>query len=231
MKYRIICILLVATTGQAEQSVIYINQIGSNDAVIISQHNQNNTISGYSTTEMPLYGGNNTLAIHQGESSNSSSANNMMLVDVIGNGGNLLNFNQGTDTNGYGNGLDTGNHVLGIQINGSLNSVTTQQQNTGVASGHYAEVSILGSANTVGIAQTGNSEHTLNLQLVGNGNNAIVDQNNSGSPTANTASISLTNAGGPVGINLTQTGGQAYSVNSVCFNPSGCGTITVRQGN
>jgi hypothetical protein len=236
---------------------VLIDQIGSNDHVTIVQNTKYDSVGGYTQTAMPIRGGNNTVVIHQGDPSNTSSTHNMMQVDVFGGGGNTLNLNQGTDTNGNGNGSDTGYHFLGLQINGSSNSVTTQQQNTGTTQpgvGNYTQISIQGNANNVGVYQTGSapqqsfnavtgnsntlsvtqsgsSTHFSDVTLTGNGNSATINQSNTGVTGSNAATIVLNNAGGATNLNLTQTGGQTYSINQTCTSAAGCGTITVKQGN
>lgn len=75
--------------------------------------------------------------------------------------------------------------------------------------------------------QTG-AGHFLDVSLTGDGNSATVNQSGT---SQNRATISLVNAGGASSVNLTQTGGQVYSINQTCVTPSGCGTVTVRQGN
>jgi hypothetical protein len=132
--------------------------------------------------------------------------------------------------------------------------VTTEQQNTSTNAGHFASLALTGDLNTVGITQTGNAQkqlfatvtgdsnylnttqtgtsaHYLDVKMTGYGNSAVVDQNNTGAGGANRATINLINAGGPASVNLTQTGGQTYSISQTCVTAGGCGTVTVRQGN
>ena len=231
-------------------SHIYIDQIGSGDNVTIIQNNQYNLIGGNSQPAMKIRGGNNTVVLHQGDSSTIQSIHNIIATDLLG-GSNTLTVNQGADANGNGSGTDTGYHYAGVYVNGVNNSVNIQQQaTTSNNTGNYASVSVTGNQNNLGIIQTGaapkqlfttvtgnqNTElisqtglgqHLLEVDLSGNGNSATVNQSGS---TANSATISLINAGGPASVNLTQTGGQSYGITQTCVQAGGCGTVTVRQG-
>jgi hypothetical protein len=233
---------------------IYIDQVGNNDRVTINQNTKYNAITGYTQNAVLIRGGNNNITMRQGDPNNTASTHNLMQVDVLGGGGNTLNLNQGTDTNGNGTGTDAGHHYLGLQINGSSNSVTTQQQTTNLTVGNYTQIAISGNANNVGVYQTGSapqqsfnvvngssntlsvtqqgtSTHFSDVTLTGNSNSATISQSNTGATGSNAATIVLNNSGGPTSLNLTQTGGQVYSINQTCTSSAGCGTITVRQGN
>ena len=204
------------------------------------------------TTAAPITGGNNQITIRQGDPGSRTGKN---IVDLAVNGsGNILNLNQGTDANGLYTGLDQGGHYQYIYVHGTNNMVTTEQQNTSTNAGHFASLALTGDLNTVGITQTGNAQkqlfatvtgdsnylnttqtgtsaHYLDVKMTGYGNSAVVDQNNTGAGGANRATINLINAGGPASVNLTQTGGQTYSISQTCVTAGGCGTVTVRQGN
>jgi hypothetical protein len=204
------------------------------------------------TTAAAINGGNNQITVRQGDPV-SKSGKNITDLSVIGSG-NIMNLNQGTDANGTYTGLDTGGHYQYMYVNGTNNLITTVQENTGPNAGHYASLALTGDLNTVGITQTGNAQkqlfatitgnsnimttsqtgtsaHYLDVKMTGNGNSAVVDQNNSGASGVNRATINLVNAGGPASVNLTQTGGQSYSISQTCVTAGGCGTVTVKQGN
>ena len=154
-------------------------------------------------------------------------------------------INQSRDSTGSSTGTDLGGHYQSIQVAGNLNTVTTSQ----VGSGHYLEVNVTGSTNNQTAVQTGSSQktfsvvngngnsvnttqsgsgHYLDVSLTGDSNSVVVNQSGT---NQNKATIALVNAGGPSSVNLTQTGGQVYSIQQTCVTPSGCGTVTVRQGN
>lgn len=237
---------------------IYINQTGTGDSINITQVGHGNKIDGATSTSSgpgftiaaPVSGGGNHITIRQGDPV-AHSGNN--LIDLAATGGNnTLNLNQGTDSNGNATGLDQGGHYQFDYINGSSNTITVVQENTGVGAGQFSSLAVVGNLNTVGITQTGNAQKQLfasvsgnsnnittsqtgtsaaylNISATGNGNLATVTQNNTGASGANTANITLVNAGAPASVNLTQTGGQSYSISQTCATT--CGTVTVRQGN
>lgn len=232
---------------------IYINQSGNNDTINITQVGSGNLIGGATntsggpgyTTVAPISGGNNNINIRQ------HSNNNIIDLAAVG-GSNTLNLNQGTDASGNYTGLDTGGHYQFDYVNGTGNTVTVVQENTSTNAGQFSSLAIVGNLNTVGITQTGNARNQLfatvggnsntitttqtgtspsylNINSTGNGNSAVVSQSNTGAVGGNTANINLINNGAPASINLTQTGGQNYSVTQTCV--TSCGTLTVRQGN
>ena len=230
---------------------IYIDQVGSNNNINVSQAGQYNLVDGIGSTSAPVQGNLNTITIRQGDPANPTGKN-LIDLSVQGTGSNTLNLNQGRDTVGNSTGTDVGNHYQAVSVSGYSNQVTTNQQNTGGTVGHYLEANIVGNYNTVGIiqtdgttqkqtfasvtgnnnvlnaSQTGLGNHFLDVSLNGNGNSANVTQYGN---TANAATINITNAGGPGSVNLTQTGGQVYNITTICVTAGGCAPITVRQGN
>jgi len=230
---------------------IYIDQIGSNNIVSITQNGQLNVVGGAGSMYAPIAGGNNSLTIRQGDPANPVGRNLIDLAVQTG-GFNTLNLNQGNTPAGNYTGQDVGNHFQSVVVNGAGNNIVTQQQNTGGTVGHYLEANVIGNYNTVGIlqadgttqkqvfstvtgnnntlsaSQTGLGNHYLDVTLNGNGNNATVNQYGN---MTNNATITLNNAGGPASVNLTQTGGQTYNIMTTCVTAGGCAPITVRQGN
>jgi hypothetical protein len=230
---------------------IYIDQVGSNNNINVSQVGGYNQVDGIGSTSAPVQGSLNTITIRQGDPANPVGKN-LIDLSVQGTGSNTINLNQGRDTAGNSTGTDAGNHYQAVSVSGYSNQVTTNQQNTGGTVGHYLEANIVGNYNTVGIvqtdgttqkqtfasvtgnnnvlnaSQTGLGNHFLDVSLTGNGNSAMVTQYGN---TANAATINITNAGGPGSVNLTQTGGQVYNISTVCVQAGGCAPITVRQGN
>ena len=231
-------------------NVIYINQSGNSDIINITQVGAGNRLDGATATAAVISGGSNHITVRQGDPT-AHSGNNLIDLYAVG-GNNTLNLNQGTDSNGNATGLDQGGHYQYDYVNGSYNSLTVVQENTATNAGQFASVSINGNLNTVGITQTGNARNQLfasvngnsntittsqtgtsagyiSVTTTGNSNSAVVTQTNTGATGANSAQITLVNSGAPASVNLTQTGGQSYSINQTCYTT--CGTITVRQGN
>ena len=223
---------------------IDITNSGSNNQVYITQIGTNDKIGGIGQVAMPITGSNNHITINQGDTI-THQGQNLIQASVNGNF-NTVAINQGTDTTGTSTGTDQGSHYQSVSVSGDSNTVTTGQ----VGYENYAEVNITGSFNTqtlsqtgsnhqafteingnnnaLSTTQTGNGGHFLDVSLTGGGNGVTVVQSGD---VQNKATIAITNAGGPAGLNLTQTGGQTFSIQQTCVTPTGCGTTTVRQGN
>jgi hypothetical protein len=240
-----------ARLNAIQHNSIYIDQIGSNNTVSITQNGQLNVVAGAGSMYAPIAGGNNSVTIRQGDPANPVGRNLIDLAVQTG-GSNTLSLNQGNTPTGNYTGQDVGNHFQSVVVSGASNNIVTQQQNTGGTTGHYLEANVIGNYNTVGVlqangttqkqvygnvtgnnntlsaSQTGLGNHYLDVTLNGNGNNATVNQYGN---NANNATLTLNNAGGPASVNLTQTGGQTYNIMTTCVTIGGCAPITVKQGN
>jgi len=222
---------------------IYIQQTGNSNNITVDQVGVNQQVSGNGSQLAPIQGNNNVISVRQGDIY-SRAGQSLVEMNVYGDA-NTLNINQSRDISGNSTGTDMGGHYQSVQVSGSLNTVNTTQ----VGTGHYLEVNITGNSNNQTSTQTGTGQqaftvisgnnnsinsmqtgagHFLDVSLTGDGNSATVNQSGT---SQNRATISLVNAGGASSVNLTQTGGQVYSINQTCVTPSGCGTVTVRQGN
>jgi hypothetical protein len=222
-------------------NAIYLRQSGNNDSITIKQIGSNNLITGVGQQFAKVQDGNNTINIKQGNINNLGK--NEVDLSVAG-GSNSVTITEGYDING----TSAGNNYQLVGINGIGNTVTTSQTNDGGNVGHFLEAVINGNYNTVGIvqsnntqkqifasitgnnntittSQTGTGQHYLNITETGNGNSAVVNQSGN---TNNAATIVLNNQGAPASVNLTQTGGQVYSITQTCVTT--CGTVTVKQG-
>jgi hypothetical protein len=140
---------------------------------------------------------------------------------------------------------------MGLNINGSTNTLSLKQSNDGGAtSGHFAYVDVTGNNNQGTLKQMGNGEKTFfgivngntnifdvtqqgngsyfDLSLTGNGHNVTANQKDAGS---HKATINLTNAGGSSTVNLIQQGATAQNINITqqCATLSGC-SVSVTQG-
>ena len=221
---------------------IYIQQSGSHDVITINQVGSHNLIGGVNQQFAKVQDGTNYISIKQG---NGNLGKNEIDLSVTG-GSNSLYLVQASDPTS----TSAGDNYQLVNVAGFSNTVTTSQTNDGGLQGHFAEIDVTGNYNTVSVtqgnntqkqafisangnnntittSQTGTGAHYLSVSTTGDSNSATVTQSGS---TANTATISLINAGAPASVNLTQTGGQSYSVTQTCYTTA-CGTITVRQGN
>ena len=234
------------TTALANGNEIYIDQIGNNNITTITQTGNYNKITGTTNQTATISGNNNDTTIRQ----NSGTGKNLIDLNVSGTGNNTLNLNQGYSTDGTISSNQLGNNYQKIDLQGSYNTLTTQQtRDVGtvgnymehIVSGNYNSItstqsgdskllfnSITGNNNTVSTTQSGTgAQHYIDLTLNGNGNSATVNQSGN---TQNKATIVINNIGGSAGVDLTQTGGQTYNITTNCVTLGGCGTTTVRQG-
>jgi hypothetical protein len=228
------------TNRQAQDgNQIYIQQIGGvNNIVTMTQEGNKNLIR-YS-----MDGTSNAIKVNQGV---QGIGQNEIRAGTVGDN-NAVNLNQARTT--QGTAIGTNGHYQTVDINGSNNTLITQQSNGGGVGGQYMETSINGNQNSVTAKQTdngnkimfnsitgnnntidavqkGTGQHYLENKLTGNGNSISAVQEGS---TANRATLDLTNAGGPASVILQQNGGQNVTVTTTCATAGGCAPITVRQG-
>jgi len=224
---------------------IYIDQIGNNNTTTITQTGDKNKITGTTQQNARIEGDSNSTTIRQ----NSGTGKNLMDLNVYGTG-NTLNLNQGYLSDGTQSGNQLGSNYQKVDVQGSYNTVTTQQNRDVGTVGNYMEQSVTGNYNSVTSTQSGDNKllfnsitgnnntvsttqsgtganHYLDITLNGNGNSATVAQSGT---TQNKATIVINNLGGPAGVDLAQTGGQTYNITTNCVTLGGCGTTTVRQG-
>lgn len=234
---------VASTSGNS----IYIDQVGNNNTVNITQVGTKNKVAGAGQQSAPIVGDGNNVTIRQGDPSSFTSKANVTEFGIYGSY-NTVNLNQGTDSTGAHTGQDIGGHYIYNYINGSNNSVTASQQNTSTstagqfltntvngnnntqnfvqsgAGGHQIFSTVTGDSNTMSVAQSGNGGHYLSVTEYGNGNDAQVTQFGN---SKNNATINLTNAGAPASVTLQQSGGAVYNIDRTCT--STCGRVTVSQ--
>ena len=229
---------------------VYIDQkIGSSgNAITIEQTGNYNKISGIGGTDYAIIDGdNNTLNIKQGD----TLGKNLIEFSVTGNTNNITLWQARNPITGMQDGSESGGHYMGLNINGSTNTLSLKQSNDGGSnSGHFAYVDVTGNNNSGTLKQSSNGEKTffgiiagntnifdvtqqgsgsyLDLSLTGNGHNVTANQKDVGS---HKATINLTNAGGASTVNLVQQGATAQNINITqqCATLSGC-SVSVTQG-
>ena len=220
---------------------IYINQVGSNNTLNVTQDGKDNLIAGGSSTTNTIVkgditGSNNTTTMTQ------TGDNNAILFDITGDynsttvdqGGvagsddNRIEFNVNGDhnvlslTQQHNNGIGTNGHYLGLDVDGNYNNVLTGQKDDG---DKKAFISVQGNSNDIDLLQQGSGSHYVEIDV---GSNQTVGVTQDGSGNHN-ASISM--SGYDAGLDLTQDGstGQTYSLDQICLNANGCGTTTLLQ--
>lgn len=231
---------------------IYIDQkIGSaNNAVTIEQTGNYNKISGLGGgTYAILDGDNNILNIKQGD----TLGKNLIEFSVTGNANNITLWQARSPATGLQDGSESGGHYIGLNVNGSTNTLAIKQGNNGATdAGHFAYVDVTGNNNNGAVRQSNDGGKTffgivngntnifdivqqdasakyLDLSLTGNGNNVTATQKDAGS---HKATINLTNTGGASNVTLIQQGSTAQNINITqqCATLSGC-SVSVTQGN
>ncbi len=220
----------------------------SNNSVTIEQTGNYNKIAGIGGgTYAVVDGDNNIVNIKQGD----TLGKNLIEFNIVGNTNNVTIWQARNPTTGLQDGGESGGHYIGLNVNGSTNTLSLKQSNTGGAtSGHFAYVDVTGNNNQGTLTQSNNSEKTFfgivngnynvfnvtqqgginyfDLSLTGYGHNVTANQKDSGS---HKATINLTNAGGASTVNLVQQGATAQNINITqqCATLSGC-SVSVTQG-
>jgi hypothetical protein len=231
----------ITNYGLANQ--VYMDQIGSNNTVDVTQTGRDNNIAGVNQPNAQVRGNSNSVTVTQGGSGGLPNS-----VDLFVQGtGNTVRLVQGinandTSTSGQYNSTSiTGNnnqviskqsndgglgmHYSATTVTGDSNTVNTGQYNNG---GKSMTTTINGNNNTLNASQTGTGQHSLSTTMTGYGNSATVSQ--SGSYAAS-ASITLNNAGGSSSATVIQNANSAptaYSIYQSCSNPAGCG-VSITQ--
>ena len=229
---------------------VYIDQkIGSSgNTVTIEQTGNYNKVGGLGGgTYAVLDGDSNTVNIKQGD----TIGKNLIEFSITGNANNVSIWQARNPTTGLQDGQESGGHYIGLNVNGSTNTLSLKQSNEGgTTSGHFAYVDITGNNNQGTLKQSGNGEKTFfgiingntnvfditqqgsgsyfDLNLTGNGHNVTANQKDAGS---HKATINLTNAGGASNVTLVQQGATAQNINITqqCATLSGC-SVSVTQG-
>lgn len=217
---------------------IYIDQVGDDNTITMEQYGNKNLIN--STID----GSTNAINIKQGT---PGIGQNEIKLSVTGSD-NTVNISQARNVQGAIVG--TNGHYHDATVNGSNNTLITQQSNTGGVGGHYMETTVNGNQNSVINRQTNNANKIMFTSISGNNNTVeavqkdggqhyldtkITGNNNSLSAIqegtiANKATIDMSNVGGPASVILQQAGGQNVTVTTTCAISGGCAPITVRQG-
>ena len=236
-------------TSNGNSNSIYIDQAGDNLDLDIVQYDDSNLVAGTSTTsstiaDAVISGDDNTVSITQGNSTGSTSDNNVVLIGVDGNNNNL-NIRQGDNVD------DTGEARLTIDVTGNYNTIGTVQENDGMGvgdEGHFMSadvdgnsnimymdqkddgdkimfVDINGSSNDIDLVQQGTGEHFLDVTA---GSNQTIDVNQDGSGDMS-ATIDMSGYSSTLDLDQTGSSNQTYSLDQNCTNVNGCGTTTITQ--
>lgn len=220
---------------------VYIDQVGNNNTINITQDGNDNLIAGGTTTtnsivDANITGNNNTANMTQ------RGDNNVILFDVTGNY-NSTTLNQGgasgaddnrilmningdyniiSSTQTHNNGIGNNGHFISIDIDGDSNNLLTSQTNDG---DKKAFISLQGDDNDIDLYQQGTGSHYVEITT---GSDQTVDVTQDGSGNHN-ASVSMTGYSATLDLTQDSSTNQTYSINQNCLNANGCGTTSVTQ--
>jgi hypothetical protein len=200
---------------------------GDNLSLNIEQYGSKNEIKMYDPYSY-LNGANMSLHLYQ--NNDGSNQNTIDLWHLAGSN-NSVRWGQGgklddaSDTTFYYDGNESGGHYANLDIHGSNNSVAGWQANSGDG-GHTYNQLIFSSYNDVYVEQRGDGAKTLNLTISNNDNDVEVVQKD----TSHTATINLSGSYGTA-LNLLQQGytSQSYSLSQNCYTVGGCSVSVTQQ--
>ena len=220
---------------------VYIDQVGNNNTINVTQDGNDNLIAGGSTTtnsivDATITGNNNTTTMAQRGDNNAilfditgdynsttieqggaaGSDDNRILMDINGD------YNTVSNTQIHNNGIGNNGHYLSIDIDGDSNNLLTSQTNDG---DKKAFISLQGDDNDIDLYQKGTGTHYVEITT---GSDQTVDVIQDGSGNHN-ASISMTGYSATLDLTQDSSTGQVYSINQNCLTVTGCGTTTVTQ--
>lgn len=229
MAYIISIFLFLFSMSASADNEITIDQTGGNSLDLnIEQIGAKNKIKMYDTSSY-LNGSDLSLHFYQ---NNSGTYQNLIDLWHLDGSSNSVRWGQGgkldnaLDTTFYYDGNESGGHYANIDIHGSNNTVTGWQANSGNGAHTYNQL-LFGSFNEVYVEQRGDGNKTINLTTYNNYNDVQLIQKGTG----HTASVSLSGTEATT-LNLLQQGytSQSYSLTQNCQTVGGC-SVTVTQGN
>ena len=229
---------------------IYINQVGDDLDLSITQDGEDNSIGTSSTPAsldgddidvtivqetdgasigLSVDGNNNTMVVKQKCHNGSLCNADAMDIDITGNN-NSMELGQGykiTASDWLYDYVEHGGHNMELSVTGNDNSIRLSQRSQNSLSDHNMDVDITGDDNSVHVMQEANQDKTLDLTINNDDNNVFVHQKKS---HGHTATITLDGNYG-TDLSLTQsstTGAQSYSLTQNCQTFGGC-SVSVTQ--
>lgn len=139
-----------------QDSQVYIEQIGSMNAITVDQSGTRNNYAEYNGN-----GNDNTIAVSQ--SSSSVTATNYAEVTVTGSSNHVTVAQTSTG----------GTKSAFITVNNNSNTVNLLQKDSG---SHYADINVSGGNKTVDVAQEGSGNHMAKIELSGAATSISVNQ-------------------------------------------------------
>jgi len=215
-------LLLLSQTSSANQNSVYIDQVGSNSTIAVTQDGSGNK-AGDGTTSMIISGTGQNISIQQVGSNNIAAVNvqgsSTALTTIATGSNNTVTLNCGsvpttscTDT------------TITANATGNSNTLTT----TATAKSTIS-TTVIGNNNTATI--NSNTTHLLgarvNIYATGNSNTMSVNQSGPAGVAGFNAEMTVTGDSNTVGVTQTGTTDSDVQINSGGSNNS----ITVNSGN
>ena len=241
--------VITAVPTIAYSNDIYVNQVGDDLTLSVTQDGEDNSIGTSSTPisldgddnnvtlvqetdgatiELSVDGDDNTMVVRQKCHNGSLCNSDKMQIDITGNN-NGMELGQGykiADSWLY-DYVEHGGHDMDLEVNGSNNNIRLSQRSQNSISDHNMDVNIYSDDNNVHVMQEANQDKTLSLTINNDDNNVFVHQKKSHS---HTATITLDGNYG-TDLSLTQSstsGAMSYSLTQNCQTFGGC-SVSVTQ--
>ena len=215
---------------KADDNQISLEQSGDNFQLDITQIGFNNTVKMLDSASYINNAANLSIYIVQ---HNNSNAENIIAFDEMNGSGNSLRLGQGVGWNTDGtythDGYEGGGHYIEIDLYGSDNSLQWSQTNQGSTDGHEFNFHLAGDDNSIKGKQQSDGIKEMNLTIYNSDNNVELRQH--GSWATHNANITLDGLYG-TDLLLKQLGTttQTYNLSVDCVTVGGC-AVSVQQGN
>lgn len=202
---------------------VYIDQVGSNSVINMTQTGSNNKL-GDETQASILSGNNQVVAITQ------IGANNIGSFNIQGGGANVTsnvtgNLNTVTANCGTSGTTSCTDTVIESNATGGGNTLTTS-----VGGKSTAKINVTGDSNIANITSTTSNMAGSRAEIVstgGNSNNLTISQDGPAGLNGFSAKIDVTGGGNTIGVTQTGTVDSTVNVKSVGSNNN----ITIHSGN
>lgn len=211
------------TLAQSTQNSIYIDQVGDNATITLTQEGQGNQVGDTNTqTPFTLEGSGQTVSITQTGNSNKING------DIKQSDGSTTTVNMTGDSNqlqfDVGNSADTSGSTSTLTVEGSSNDITINQGKVSAATNLNQTMTVTGDLNIV-TQNIETNDVTNNITLQGDQN--VLNTTQNGQPGKN---IDLNVVGNQNQFNINQK--STLTVDSVQINTVGSsGTWNINQCN
>ncbi len=224
-------LFLLAGKVYGDDNQISLTQSGDNLDLEIKQVGYNNQVGMLDSQSYINNAPNLDIHIVQYNFANNI---NKILFDEVSGSSNTFKLGQGVAWNNDGSysydGYESGGHYIEIDLYGSNNSLQWHQTNqSGASDGHDFNFHLAGDWNDITGRQQSSGVKEMNLTIYNDDNDVTLRQK--GANTTHTANITLD---GNYGTNLTLiqlgTTSQSYTLSQDCQTVGGC-SVSVTQGN